>query len=181
MSKHKVNKVKLNELLRKGWSQNRIAEYFKCSPGAVSMAKKKLSIAVVKNIQLENAGLVVSKNLKIIDQLTKMERKTNELLDFYARCIEGDKEALEALERQTQNKRIKYNDPAELALRAISELRNQQKLKLDILNSLYNWDEVAKFQDAVLDAISKASPETRKLIIEELNAISAIRKSLNVN
>jgi predicted transcriptional regulator len=59
----------LNRLVTEGKSTSEIAKFFSCTPGAVSQAKKKLKISVVKNVALENAHKVVDKNLDAIEQL----------------------------------------------------------------------------------------------------------------
>ncbi len=44
----KIDPFKLNELLGEGKKTKEIADFFKCSPGAVSQAKRRLGVAVVK-------------------------------------------------------------------------------------------------------------------------------------
>ena len=52
----KVDPVKLNKLLNEGKSTKDIAEFFDCTPGAVSQAKRKLGIAVVKATSRRDAS-----------------------------------------------------------------------------------------------------------------------------
>jgi len=65
----KIEFNSLNRLVMEGKSTSEIAKFFSCTPGAVSQAKKKLKISVVKNVALENAHKVVDKNLDAIEQL----------------------------------------------------------------------------------------------------------------
>ena len=50
MSKPKIDLVKLDKLLRQGMSYREIAKEFSCTPGAISQARKKLSVDIVKNV-----------------------------------------------------------------------------------------------------------------------------------
>ena len=91
----KIDFNMLNRLVTEGKSTTEIAKYFSCTPGAVSQAKKKLKISVVKNIALENAHKVVGKNLDAVAQLQKINQDANEILDLLMRCNRGEEEALQ--------------------------------------------------------------------------------------
>ncbi len=43
-----IDPIRLNELLSKGKKTEEIADYFNCSPGAVSQEKRRLGVAVIK-------------------------------------------------------------------------------------------------------------------------------------
>jgi len=77
----KIDFKELNRLVTEGKSTTEIAKIFSCTPGAVSQAKKKLKISVVKNVVLESAHKVVDKNLDAIGQLQKINKAANQLLD----------------------------------------------------------------------------------------------------
>ena len=62
MSVPKIDKIKLSQLLRSGKSQNECAQFFGVTAGAITHAKKKLHLCVVKNVPLEKAGRIVDKN-----------------------------------------------------------------------------------------------------------------------
>ena len=153
MSKPKIDKVKLNQLLRSGKSQRECAQVFNVTESAISKAKKELSLNVVKNVALENAHRVVSKNLDVIDQLCKINRQANCLLDD--------------LEQKP-----------ELKLKIMAEIRGQLKLQLDIFQCLYDLKSVQEFQEEVLQTIGEASPDVRTQIINRLNKKRAIRSAV---
>jgi predicted transcriptional regulator len=90
MPKPKIDRVKLNCMLRAGKSQKEIAQVFRVSEAAVSKARKELSIAVIKNMALESASKVMDKNLDAISQLQKINNYANELLDLLMRWNRGD-------------------------------------------------------------------------------------------
>jgi len=81
MPKPKIDRVKLNRMLRAGKSSKDAAKYFGVSEPAICKARKELNVAVVKNVVLENAHWVVSKELNTIDQLQKINNRANKILD----------------------------------------------------------------------------------------------------
>jgi hypothetical protein len=65
-----------------------------------------------------------------------------------------------------------------MALKAMTEIRGQLKLQLEIFQALYDMAAVAEFQKEVLEAIGNASPETRDGIVHNLQKARAIRSTL---
>ena len=191
MPKPKIDKVKLNQMLKAGKSQKAIAQLFGVTAGAISKAKKELNLCVVKNVALENAGRVVDKNLNAVDQLQKINDYANELLDLLMRWSRGDKTALQILESQVRYvkvngeeepvKEFKIKDPRELALKTMAEIRGQLKLQLEIFQTLYDMKAVEEFQTEVLEAIGEASPDVRVRIINKLSRKRAIRSTIKFN
>jgi hypothetical protein len=156
MSKPKIDKIKLSQMLRSGRSVKACAEFFSVTSGAISQVKKELNINVVKNVALENAHRVVDKNLNAIDQLYKINEAANKLLD-------------------------ELEEPSNLKLKVMAEIRNQLRLQLDIFQCLYDMKAVQEFQDEVLTAIGEASPDVRNKIICSLNEKRAIRSAIKFN
>lgn len=81
MPKPRIDRVKLNQLLRAGKSQREVAQVFGVTEGAISKAKKELNLAVVKNVTMESAHKVVDRNLDAVQQLQKVNKAANQLLD----------------------------------------------------------------------------------------------------
>lgn len=187
----KIDFNELNRLVTQGKSTTEIAKIFSCTPGAVSQAKKKLKISVVKNVVLENAHKVVDKNLDAVAQLQKINRDANELLDLLMRWNRGDEAALQVLESQVRKVRVgktekfveefKFKDPRELAIKAMAEIRGQLNLQLDIFKTLYDMEAVADFQREVLNAIGEVSSDVRDRIIEGLKKGRALRSAVSIN
>lgn len=103
MPSPKIDRVKLNQMLKRGKSQKEIAQVFGVTESAISKAKKELSITVVKNVALENAHRIVDKNLDAVAQLQKINNNANEILDLLMRWQRGDDEALQILESQKRS------------------------------------------------------------------------------
>ena len=149
----KIDRVKLNQMLRSGKPQREIAQVFGVTESAISKAKKELRMTVIKNVALESAHRVVDKNLDAIDQLQKINNAANLLLD-------------------------ELEQTPELKLKVMAEIRGQLRLQLDIFQTLYDMKAVQEFQQEVLTAIGSASPEVRNAIISRLNQNSIIRTAL---
>jgi len=188
MAKPKVEVNKLSRMLRSGKTTKQCAEFFGVTPGAISQHKKNLNIAVVKNVALENAHRVVDKNLNAVDQLQKINGHANKLLDLCMKWVNGDDEALQVLESQVRTVRVgkdkvpvsgyKFKDPREIALKAMSEIRGQLKLQLEIFQCLYDMKAVQEFQTEVLTIIGEVDKNVRNEIINRLNQRRAVRSVL---
>jgi hypothetical protein len=185
-----IDRVKLNQMLRKGNTQRQLAHYFGVTDGAISKAKKELNISVVKAVALERAHQVVESHLDTIGQLQKINLNANELLDLLMRWNRGDSEALQILESQVRRvkvrgseeevKEYKFKDPRELALKAMAEIRGQLNLQLDIFKTLYDVQAIAEFQKEVLTAIGEVAPDVRDRIIQRLKESRALRQSVSI-
>ncbi|RLB32209.1 MAG: hypothetical protein DRH11_12175 [Deltaproteobacteria bacterium] len=156
MPRPKIDRTKLYQMLKRGKSQREIAQVFGVSEGAISKAKKELNVAVVKNVALDNAHRVVDKKLDAIEQLQKINREANRLLD-----------ELEA--------------SPELELKIMAEIRGQLRLQLEIFQTLWDLKAAEEFQREVLEAIGEVSPKVRNAIISRLNQKRAIRTAIKSN
>ena len=156
MPNQKIDRVKLNQMLRAGKAQREIAQVFGVTESAISKAKKELRVTVIKNMALESAHRVVDKNLDAVAQLQKINEDANRLLDDLAAT-------------------------PELRLKTMAEIRNQLRLQLEIFQTLYDMKAVQEFQHEVLSAIGDASPEVRDAIIHRLNQKRAIRTAIKLD
>jgi hypothetical protein len=155
----------LERLVRKGKGVSEIAAELGYSKGAICKAMQRLSMAVTKDVALRSAPEVVDKKLDAMDQLKHVNTLINQELDF----IEGQIEAASAETRKLwQDQKLKH----------VGEIRKQLSLLLDIAQTLYNAEEVAAFQQIVLEEIKNAAPEVRERIAQRLNEARAIRSTL---
>lgn len=187
----KISFIQLEQLVRKGNGVSQIAKKMGVTKGAVSKALKKLNTAIVKDVALRSAPEVVDKKINAIEQLEKINSYANELLDLLMAWNRGDNKALQVLESQITNKKIrvgdkkefvreyKFTDPRQLALRAMAEIRGQLEVQMELFKTLYNADEVAAFQKIVMEEIGSVSPETKARILQRLNERRAIRSTLS--
>jgi len=190
MPERKINDSIMLAMLDKGKKQVEVAEFFGVSPQAISDRLKKLRGGIVKNLVMEDAAKVIDRNLDTVKQLQKINNYANELLDLLIAWNRGDDKALQVLESQITTKKVrvgdqeefvrefKFKDPRELALKAMSEIRGQLKLQLEIFQTLFDMKAVQEFQKEVLTAIGEASPEVKNAIIDKLNQRRIIRQSI---
>jgi len=191
MAQQKIDRVKLNQLLKQGKSQKEIAQVFEVSEAAISKAKKELNVSVVKNVALENAHKVVASHLDTVSQMQKINQAANELLDMLMRWSRGDEEALQILEGQVRKvkvrgieeevKEYRFKDPRELALRAMAEIRAQLALQWEMMKTLFDVEAVSEFQQEVLGVIGEVSVDVRNRIVERLKAKGALRGAVSIN
>jgi len=188
--KPKIDVVKLNQMLRSGKSVKQCAEYFNVTPPAISMAKKNLNVSVVKNVALENAHKVVDKNLDAVEQLQKINRAANQLLDELMGKEKVVQELVIVVNKINEGNSADVKEITKLvkqiisdkntALKACQEIRGQLSLQLDIFKTLYDVEAVAEFQREVLDAIAEVSPEVRNKIVNNLKEKRALRGSVTI-
>jgi len=190
MPKPKIDVVKLNQMLRAGKSGKQCAEYFNVTPPAISMAKKNLSVAVVKNVALENAHKVVGENIDAVQQLQKINKVANKLLNELTgedQVINRMTSAIEAIlspegdPREVKRLVRQISQDKETAIKACAEIRNQLKLQLEIFQALYDMQAVAEFQREVLNAIGEVAPDVRDRIIKRLKEGRALRSAVSIN
>lgn len=180
MARKKISYIELEQLVREGNGVSQIARKMGMTKGAVSKALKRMNVAVSKDIALRSAPEVVAQKVNTLEQLGKINTYANELLDLLMKWNRGDAEALQILEGQVSKKKVrigdqeefikeyKFSDPRQLALRAMSEIRSQLHLQMELFKTLYNAEEVANFQKIVLEEIAYVAPEVRDRILQRL-------------
>jgi len=156
MRKPKIDLKELKKMLINGKFPKHCAQHFGVTEAAISKARKKIDVAVVKNVALESAPAVVEKNLNAVEQLYKINQQANKLLD--------------ELEQ----------DP-NLKLKVMAEIRGQLRLQLEIFQTLYDMKAVQEFQQEVLKAIGECAPNVRQRIINKLREKQAIRSAVKFN
>jgi Mg2+ and Co2+ transporter CorA len=107
----------------------------------------------------------VNGKINAMSQLRKVNESINKELDYIERQMKG---ATEEKRRSWQGQKLKH----------VGEIRKQLSLLLDIAQSLYNAEEVAAFQQIVLEEIGRAAPEIRETILNRLTQARAIRCSV---
>jgi hypothetical protein len=143
MSNGKIDFKQLHQLVIEGKTGREMAKHFGVTPGAISQARQRLKVAVVKDTALEAAHKIRDKTLNAADQLYKINQEANRLLD--------------TLEQEP-----------DLKIKIMKEIRGQLKLQLEIFQCLYDLQAVQQFQTEVLDIIASVDPEVRDEIIFRL-------------
>ncbi|MGO8943398.1 MAG: hypothetical protein ACLQJ7_06960 [Syntrophobacteraceae bacterium] len=189
--RNRIDDKQLVQLIRNGDTATEAARKMGVSQQAVSQRLKALDIAIYRNVAIRSAQKIVDREINALDQLQKINRDANELLDLLMRWNRGEDEALRILESQVRKIKVrgqeeeiseyKFKDPRELALKAMQEIRGQLKLQLEILQALFDMKAVEQFQAEVLEVIGSVSTEARDEIIRRLTERNALRSTLDLN
>jgi hypothetical protein len=107
-----------------------------------------------------------------MEQLYRINKQANQILERVTKWIEGDEEALAALAKRDD---LKLRDPHDIALKAMAEIRGQLSTQLEMFKTLYSIQAVQEFQRVVLDAVNSVSPDLRDRIVAELNRQRLLR------
>ena len=190
MPKEKINDRKLIRMVDQGKTQVEAAKFFGVSKQAVNKRLKELRGRTTRVIVAKKVEQVIDRQFDCMNQLNRINDYTNEILDLVMAWGRGDDEALQALENQIKNKKVrvgneeievpefKLKDPREIALKACGEIRNQIKLQFDIFQALYSLKEVEEFQKTVVEVLGEVSPEMRNEFVRRLNAKRSVRAAL---
>ena len=191
MRTSKIDDKQLRQLIRDGNTVIEAARKMGFSKQAVSKRLKRLNIAINRDVAIRSAHKIVDREINALDQLQKINRDANELLDLLMRWNRGEDEALRILESQVRKIKVggqeeeiseyKFKDPRELALKAMQEIRGQLKLQLEIFQALFDMQAVQQFQAEVLEVIGSVSTEARDEIIRRLTERNALRSALDLN
>lgn len=168
--------------VKDGMSQKDIAIKFQCSEAAVSQRKKRLGVAVSRNVATVSAGRVIDHQIRIGEQLLAMNQRCQTILglvDDVLAAPEGNAayEARAKLRRLLGHKSDQTFMSAILGLQA--EVRKQLELDFNIKRELYSLAEIKAFQDAVMGLIAKLPPESQAWFADELTKAQAVRSSLD--
>ena len=186
MRRPKIDREKLHELARKGTSQGQMASAFGVSQAAISKALKDLERETTKCLTApptsaqKSAARVIENTINAAEQLLKINKDANELLDLVMAWQRGDDVALQVLESQVQIRKIrigkeiemvkeyKFKDPRELALKAMEAIKGQLHLQLEIFKALYDMEAFKEFTEAFLRVMARRDSKARDEMIQEL-------------
>jgi DNA transposition AAA+ family ATPase len=187
-------KINIKELLglidSQGMTPAQAAKRLGVSRQAVSKLLIDLRGKTTKLVAVKKVEQVVEKKLDALEQLHKINSYANELLDLLMRWNRGDEGAIQILESQVRQvragagedvewvKEYRFKDPRELALRAMSEIRGQLGLQLEIFQALFSLQEAEAFQNTVLEVIGEVDVKIRDEIVRRLNQRRSVRQAV---
>ena len=187
----KINDHKLLRLIdNQGMNQTEAAKELGVTRQAVSRRLQEIRGKTTRVIVAKKVEKVVDRKIDAMDQLIRINKYTNEILDLVMAWGRGDDEALQVLESQIKKKKVrvgneeievpefKHKDPREIALRACAEIRSQIKLQLEIFQALYSLQEVEEFQKTIVEVLGQVSPEMRDQFVKKLMARPSVRAAL---
>ena len=141
-------------MVDEGYSQVEIAKVFGVSRQAVSKRIRELR----------------GKTSKAVVADKKVQKVLDNRIDAVAQLKQINSEALKLLDELEHDPNMK--------IKIMAEIRNQLRLQLDILATLYDMNAVRVFQDEVLKAIGEADEATKNEIIQRLNKRHSIRSTV---
>ncbi len=184
----KIDRTRLFDLIDSGKKRSEIAKTFGVTPGAITHALKEPRPKICTGTALENADLshkaVMTAQLDTIEQLSKINRDANIILDTMMKWHPNDEESFQTLQKQIRSLR--------LGLNAMKEIREQVRLQIDIMKTLHDVAAVAEFQKEVIAAVGESNKchscgapvvcakcgeevNVRAVIIENLKRARALR------
>jgi transposase-like protein len=189
--RNRIDNNQLLQLIRNGDTVSEAARKLGVNKATVSVRLKELNVAINRNVAIRAAHKIVDREINALDQLQKINRDANELLDLLMRWNRGEDASLQVLESQVRKIKVRgqeeevaeyrFKDPRELALKAMQEIRGQLKLQLEIFQALFDMQAVKQFQTEVLEVIGSVSTEARDEIIRRLTERNALRSALDLN
>ncbi len=189
--RNRIDDNQLLQLIRNGNTVSETARKVGVDKATVSRRLKALNVAINRNVTIRAAHKIVDREINALDQLQKINRDANELLDLLMRWNRGEDDALQVLESQVRKIKVqgqeeeitefRFKDPRELALKAMQEIRGQLKLQLEIFQVLFDMQAVQQFQAEVLEVIGSVSKEARDEIIRRLTERNSLRSALDLN
>ena len=186
MTPLKIDPFKLNELLQEGASTNDIASYFGVTPGAISHAKKRLSVALVKasaekNKALDSANKAAPVIIKTADDA---KFRLSEGVSWCLTELKWIKSAMTAQKAACdycifqETAHVAQNDYRrsfqETALKHVAEIRKLISTISDIEYKLHHVATVEKALLLILEEIGHESKACQKRIRDRLERSSIL-------
>jgi len=161
----KIDPVKLNELLAEGKKTKEISSYFKCSPGAVSQAKRRLGVAIVKASAEKKVGRRDASTRAAPIIIKNTDDAKRHLSALITRCS-NELQWIQDSVKQEVN--CDYRAWQETAIKHVAEAR---KLVSTIANIEYKLHHVGVVEKALIimfKEIGNESKECQKRIRDRL-------------
>jgi hypothetical protein len=152
----KIHPLKLGELVAEGMGVSDIARELGVDKAAVSRAMKRLNLAVAKDVVLRSAVVLADHRIDVMAQLNAINGAVARELAMIQGGLDGLQEGGDRGPLQ------------DAQLRHVGEIRRQIELLVEIASSLYSIQQVADFQQVVLEEIRSVAPEVRDRIIRRL-------------
>ena len=158
----KIDPFKLNELLGEGKKTKEIADFFKCSPGAVSQAKRRLGVAVVKASATKRRDAATKAAPLIINNAEDAKRQLSNLIN---RCNDELNWIQDSVKQEADSD---YRAWQETAIKHIAEARKLISAMADVEYKLHHVGVVEKALLIMFEEIGNESKECQKRIRDRL-------------
>jgi len=162
----RINIESVRRLAETGLGCTAIAERLGCSKGAISKVLKKHRIAVAQDMVMASAARMVDKKIDALAQLHDINARLQEEVAF----MRDHMRSLKPQERKDWEREY---------VAAMSEVRKQLNLVLEIGRTLYNIEEVERFQNVVMEVLNEADPELRAEVVRRLRSRRSLRRAVS--
>ena len=166
MSTRKIDPDALRRFLEADRSQAQAARHFGVSEAAISQQVRRLRLATSKVVALEKAGALVEEKLSASAQLAHAQRVILEQLAW--------------AEAQTKVPDVDRAKLVDTIVKLTTEVRQGLALQASLTRMLWDLNLIRQFQDTVLQAIQRESPETARRIVARLKELRALRPSADL-
>jgi len=175
MPRRKFTDFELGEKMRAGVEVKEIAAEFGVSPQAVYQRARQLNLNIGKEIVLNQAAVIVKQEINAAEQLLKINETSNALLDLLIEVVQA--------EDQDQKDKLKRLEPLlgekasilEALVKIKAEIRQQLRLVMDIWKTKFDLEQLAEFQQGVVEEMGKESPALQKRFIERMKNRYAVK------
>ena len=172
----KFEDEELMDLLRQGKTQSECARILGVGEAAISKRKKRIDMAVSRDIGLFSARRIVKSHLTIEDLIVGIERQATQVLELMNTVMNGDHLGKEYWDAKQKLARLipSKGGIGNLMTAQQAELRKALEFRVSIQEKLYNIKKVEHFQNAVLEKINSLNPDAAheiKLALIEMNAV----------
>lgn len=176
----KFEDSELMDLLRQGKTQTECAKILGVGEAAISKRRKKIDMAVSRDIGLFSARRIVDNHLTTTDQTEAMKRQIRDLLEMVNVVVNGEHLPEYWICKQKLSRLVSGKGSLANLLSSLqSELRKLLEFDFNIQRELYSLKQVQEFQETVLSEINNADPETARRIKRRLVEINAVRSALD--
>lgn len=190
--KLKTDISKLRELHAKGMRVTDMAKELGVAKGTISSQLKKLNLAAVRSVVVEQAPKFVEKKLDGIEQLYHVNEVVNKILDELTgekettkRMVEAVKAVLDCEKEPTQEnlKRLKatilrINQDKNTAIKASAEIRAQIALQFEIYQTLLKIDIFVEYHELLIEFLRQIDPKLRDQFIVKVQERDGLQRAL---
>ena len=161
----KIDPVKLNKLLNDGKKTKEIAGFFKCSPGAVSQAKRRLGVAGVKASAEKKVGRRDASTKAAPLIINNADDAKRHLSALITRCNNELEWIQDSVKQEVDSD---YRAWQETAIRHVAEARKLISAIGDLEYKLHHVQTVQKALLIMFKEIGNESKECQKRIRDRL-------------
>jgi|GEM_PF-2431300 hypothetical protein len=179
-----IDKAVMVSLAARGLNQAQIAEFFGVSGAAVSKMRKRLEVAISRDVTTGQAATqLVEANLLSGARLTALAQECEGLIRLCSVVVHAKNEfAPEVQDAKNKLRRLVgvKGSLGQMAVSLMGEARKQLEFAFKIQSETYNLRRVEEFQAVVLEEIKGAAPEVQQRIMARLQQVQAFRASTDI-